>query len=205
MKTIKLTFLMVLCLSILIDADTIKTGYEIGDKVSDFKLKNTDGKFVSLSDYKNEKGLIIIFDCNTCPFSKAYNDRIIALSKKYASKGFPVVAINANDPEKSPGDSFDDMVNQATKNNYDFPYLMDETQDVARAFGATNTPHVFVLKKDKENFMVAYIGAIDNNSRDASSADKKYVEEAVDALLQGKPVSTMKTKAIGCGIKWRNV
>lgn len=205
MKTSKMMLLMALCLSMFVAATIIKTGYEVGDTVADFKLKNTDGKFVSLSDFKNDKGVIVIFDCNTCPYSKAYNERILSLNKKYASKGYPVVTINANDPEKSPGDSFNDMVEHAKKNNYDFPYLLDETQTVARTFGATNTPHVFVLKKDQDNFVVAYIGAIDNNVRDASGADKKYVEEAIDALLQGKPVSTTKTKAIGCGIKWKNV
>lgn len=179
-------------------------GYSVGDVVSDFKLKNVDNKFVSLADYKNEKGAIVIFDCNTCPYSKAYNARIIALNKKYASKGFPVIAINANDPDMSPGDSFDEMVNEAKKKNYEFPYLVDESQQVARSFGATNTPHVFVLKKEADQFKVAYIGAIDNNSRDASSADKKYVEDAVDALLAGKDVPTTKTKAVGCGIKFRS-
>jgi peroxiredoxin len=194
---------MTACLSVLMSA--MKIGYDVGDKVTDFKLKNTNGKLVSLSDYKDGKGVILIFDCNTCPYSKAYNERIIALNKKYASKGFPVIAVNANDPEKSPGDSFKDMVDQAAKNNYDFPYLQDDTQNVARTFGATNTPHVFILKREQENFVVAYIGAIDNNVRDASSADKKYVEDAIEALLQDKPVSTTKTKAIGCGIKWKNV
>src|SRR5688572_255155 len=157
--------------------------YEVGDSVADFKLKNVDGKMVSLSDYKDQKGAIVIFDCNTCPYSKAYNGRIIELNDKYATKGFPVITINPNDPEISPGDSFKEMASQAKKKGYDFPYLQDETQQVARSFGATNTPHVFVLERDGQNFKVAYIGTIDNNSRDGSAATKKYVEEAVDALL----------------------
>lgn len=179
-------------------------GYSVGDVVADFNLKNVDNKQVSLADYRSGKGAIVIFDCNTCPYSKAYNSRIIALNKKYASKGFPVIAINANDPDMSPGDSFAEMVSEAKKKNYDFPYLVDESQQVAKSFGATNTPHVFVLKNESSQFKVAYIGAIDNNSRDASSADKKYVEDAVDALLAGKEISTTKTKAVGCGIKWKN-
>jgi peroxiredoxin len=178
--------------------------YEVGDSVADFSLKNVDGKIISLSDYKKGKGAIVIFDCNTCPYSKAYNDRIISLNKKYASLGFPVITINANDPQISPGDSFEEMSARAKQKNYDFPYLIDESQAVAKAFGATNTPHVFVLQKDGEKFQVAYVGTIDNNSRDASSVTKKYVEDAVDALLSGKDVSTKTTKAIGCGIKWRN-
>ena len=109
-------------------------GYQVGDAVKEFSLKNTDGRKVSLSDYKDKKGVIVIFDCNTCPYSKKYNSRIIGLNKKYKDAGFPVITINANDPQKSPGDSFDAMVAQAKKKNYDFPYLVDETQDVARAF-----------------------------------------------------------------------
>ena len=178
--------------------------YEIGDVVSDFKLKNVDGKMISLSDYETANGVIIIFDCNTCPYSRAYNDRIIELNKKYASQGFPVITINPNNPELSPGDSFSEMAAQAKKKNYSFPYLVDETQQVARSFGASNTPHVFVLKKESKDFKVAYIGTIDNNSRDASAANKKYVEEAVNALLENKPVPTTRTKAIGCGIKWKD-
>ena len=179
-------------------------GYQVGDQVKDFSLKNTDGKKVGLSDYSGSKGVIVIFDCNTCPYSKMYNSRIIALHKKYKDSGFPVITINANDPGMSPGDSFEAMVSQAKKKNYDFPYLVDETQEVARAFGATNTPHVFVLKNENKAFKVAYIGAIDDNSRDEKAASKKWVEEAVDALLAGKPVQESKTKAIGCGIKYRN-
>ena len=198
----KVNLLLLLFSVLLISGKPVK--YDVGDSVADFKLKNFDGKMVSLSDYKNGKGVIVIFDCNTCPYSKAYNDRIIALNKKYAGKGFPVVTINANDPQLSPGDSFDAMVEQAKKKNYDFQYLIDETQTVAQAFGATNTPHVFVLQKAGSDLKVAYIGTIDNNSRDASSANKKYVEEAVDELLAGKPVSNTRTKAIGCGIKWKN-
>jgi|SRR5687768_15563063 len=177
------------------------SGHGIGDTVSDFKLKNFDGKMVGLSDYKKEKGVILIFDCNTCPYSKAYNDRIIALNKAYASKGFPVVTINSND---GPGDSFEDMVSRATSRKYDFPYLLDGNQRVARAFGATNTPHVFVLHRRQDKFVVAYIGAIDNNPRNAAQADKRYVEDAVNALLAEKPVPVEKTKAVGCGIKWKD-
>ncbi|GCC50990.1 thioredoxin family protein [Chryseotalea sanaruensis] len=177
-------------------------GYGVGDTVADFKLKNVDGKMISLADFKSAKGAIVIFDCNTCPYSQKYNDRIIALAKKYSST-FPVVAINSNSPEVSPGDSFEEMVKYAKTKGYTFPYLFDETQEVAHNYGATNTPHVYVLKKEGATFKVAYIGAIDNNTKDAAAADKKYVEEAVDALIAGKAVPTDKTKAIGCTIKWK--
>ena len=182
----------------------LKNGLEIGDSASDFNLKNVDGKMISLSSFKNAKGFIIIFDCNTCPYSKAYNERIQALNKKYASLGFPVIAINANDPESSAGDSYENMVKIAKKKGYDFPYLVDESQNVAKSFGATNTPHVYILSKVEGNLKVAYIGAIDDNARDASAVTKKYVENAVDALLSGQSVSTTRTKAVGCGIKWKN-
>jgi peroxiredoxin len=191
-------------IGILIIAAKAISGYEVGDVVSDFKLKGTDGKEIALSDFKEAKGVIVVFDCNTCPYSKAYNDRIIALNKKYASAGFPLIAINANDPLKSPGDSFEKMISHAKKNHYDFPYLFDESQNIARNFGATNTPHVFVLKRTGAEFKVAYVGAIDNNVKDAEKADKKYVEQAVEALLNGKEVPTAKTKAIGCSIKWKD-
>lgn len=202
MKNTKLSALLALSLVLLFAGRAPK--YGIGDSVTDFKLKNVDGKMVALSDYKSAKGVIVIFDCNTCPYSKAYNERIQALNKNYASKGFPVIAINANSPEISPGDSFEEMKAVAKKKNYEFPYLIDETQQVAKSFGASNTPHVFVLQRVGNDFKVAYIGAIDNNTRDAAAADKKYVEEAVEALLAGKTIPTEKTKAIGCGIKWKN-
>lgn len=198
-------FLMTACLLLMVAASPTKLGYEVGDTVAEFKLKNTNGKMVALTDYKEAKGVIVIFDCNTCPTSKAYNERIIALNKKYASQGFPVVAIQPNDPEITQGDSYEEMVRIANKKNYQFPYLFDgETQNTTRAFGATNTPHVFVLKREGKDFKVAYIGAIDDSARDASAATKRYVEEVVDALLKNAAPPHSKTKAIGCSIKWRN-
>lgn len=199
-----LTFILLPIAALLVAWSAVKNGYEVGDTASDFKLRNVDGKMVSLSDYKSAKGFIVIFDCNTCPYSRAYNERIIALSKKYA-KDFPLIAINANSPDLSPGDSFEEMKKYARNKGYDFPYLVDETQEVARTYGATNTPHVFVLTKNQAELKVAYIGTIDNNSRDASSVTKRYVEDAVDALLAGSAVPIPKTKAIGCGIKYESI
>jgi peroxiredoxin len=199
----KSIFLMVM-ITTLVAGRSATLNYGVGDTVSDFKLKNVDGKMVSLSDFKNSKGVIVVFDCNTCPYSKAYKDRIVALNNKYADKGFPVININSNDRESS-GESFDDMVEMAKSSGYNFPYLSDDTQSVARSFGATNTPHVFLLKKNEKDFTVAYVGAIDNNPHDGSSANKKYVEDAVNAILAGQSVPNAKTKAVGCGIKWKNV
>ncbi|MGE0770385.1 MAG: thioredoxin family protein [Cyclobacteriaceae bacterium] len=194
----------VLTLLVLFAGSPAPKGYEVGDRAVDFKLKNVDGRMVSMADYKDAKGFIVVFDCNTCPYSKAYNSRIIALNKKYASKGVPLIAINANDPGMSPGDSFEAMVSQARKKDYDFPYLVDETQTVARTYGATNTPHVFVLEKEGQELKVAYIGAIDDNSRNEAAVTKRYVEDAVDAILNGGNVPVEKTKAIGCTIKYRS-
>ena len=202
MKTLKINSLLIICF-VAFTAGTKMNNYEVGDAVSDFKLKNVDGKMVSLSDYESSKGVIVIFDCNTCPYSKAYNERIIALNSKYAPQGFPVITINPNNPDASPGDSYERMISLAKEKHYTFPYLSDPTQQTTKAFGASNTPHAFVLKNEDVAFKVAYIGAIDNNVRDAALADKKYIEEAVNALLSGNAVATPKTKAIGCGIKWK--
>lgn len=201
MKMLKLNSILLICFIAFFAGN--KLSYEVGDSVSDFKLKNVDGKMVSLSDYGSSKGVIVIFDCNTCPYSKAYNERIIALNKKYAPQGFPVITINPNNADVSPGDSYEKMISLAKEKHYSFPYLVDPTQQTTKAFGASNTPHAFVLKNDEQVFKVAYIGAIDNNVRDANDADKKYIEEAVDALLAGNTITTSKTKAIGCGIKWK--
>lgn len=180
---------------------SVNDSYKIGDVVSDFKLKNIDGNMVSLSDYDDAKGFIIAFTCNTCPFAKAYEDRIIALDKMYASKGYPVIAINPNNPMVQPGDSFKAMQMRAKEKGYTFPYLVDEGQHVYLKFGATKTPHMFVLQKTKQGNMVKYIGAIDDNYKDASAVKTKYVENAVDALLKGEEIKEKETKAIGCSIK----
>lgn len=201
MKMVLLLFAVVLGM---VAASPIKSGYQVGDRATDFQLKNVDGKMVSLANYKEAKGFIVIFDCNTCPYSKAYNSRMIGLNTKYSSLGFPVIAINANDPEQSQGDSFEEMVIEAKAKKYDFPYLVDENGTIAKMYGATNTPHVFVLQKTEAGLKVAYIGTIDDNARNESKVSKHYVQDAVNALLEGKEVTVSKTKAIGCGIKFKN-
>lgn len=119
------------------------TGYAVGDTASDFHLKNIDGRMVSLADYKDAKGFIVTFTCNHCPFAKLYESRIMALNAKYAPLGYPVIAINPNDPTKEEEDSYANMVARAKEKGYTFPYLVDESQDVTHAFGATNTPASF--------------------------------------------------------------
>lgn len=199
----KSTVLFLVCVALLAFSPAPK-GYDVGDAAADFRLKNVDGKMVSMSDYKSAKGFIIAFDCNTCPVSKAYNERIKALNSKYTPLGFPLIAINPNSPDLSSGDSFEEMVKYAKRKGYDFPYLYDESQSTVRAFGASNTPHMFVVTKSGTEFKVAYIGAIDDNSRDEDGVKTKYVENAVDALLAGKAVAQPKTKAVGCGVKLKS-
>lgn len=176
-------------------------GYKVGDKATDFKLKNVDGKMVSMADYENAKGFIVIFTCNHCPYSVAYEDRIIELDKKYKPLGYPVIAINPNDPEVNPKDSYPLMQQRAKEKGFIFPYLFDEGQKVYPVYGATRTPHVFLLNKEDENLLVKYIGAIDNNHASAKDADEKFLANAVDAVMVGKKPSPDFTKAIGCSIK----
>ena len=202
MRSIQVTICLLAILTV--STQAIKKGYDVGDVAADFKLKNVDGKATALADYTAAKGFIIIFDCNSCPVSRLYNKRIVELHKKYEAKGFPVVAINSNDEEKSPEDSFEEMVREAKNKKYEFAYLYDKTQEIAQTYGATNTPQVYVLAKEAGKLKVAYIGAIDNNARDGAKADKKYVENAVNALLESKQITVKKTKAIGCGIKWKD-
>jgi peroxiredoxin len=176
-------------------------GYTIGDQATDFSLKNVDGKKVSLSDFKNVKGYIVIFTCNSCPYAMAYEDRINELAKKYKNE-YPVIAINPNDPQLKPEDSFQKMQERAKSKKFDFPYLLDEGQTVFPAYGATKTPHVYLLDKNK---VVRYIGAIDDNSQDASAVKSKYVENAIADLNSGREVKLAVTKAVGCGIKAKKV
>jgi peroxiredoxin len=203
MKTpVILSIMMITFMSNFTNNNVIKdSGYQIGDVVSDFELKNVDGKMISLSDYNEAKGFIITFTCNTCPFAIAYEDRIIALDKKYASKGYPVIAINPNNPLVQPGDSFKAMQQRAKEKGFTFPYLVDEGQKVYPKYGATKTPHMYILQKTKKGNVVKYIGAIDDNHQDASAVKTKYVENAVDALLKGEEIKQTETKAIGCSIK----
>ena len=177
------------------------TGYKVGDIADDFKLKNIDGKMVSLADFDQAKGFIVVFTCNTCPYSVANEDRLNALDAKYKSKGYPVIAINPNNPAIQPGDSFELMKVRAKEKAFSFPYLFDDGQEVYPKYGATKTPHVYILQKEDAGLRVKYIGAIDDSSRSEANVKTKYVEQAVDALIDGQEVSTTNTRAIGCSIK----
>ncbi|TKD59077.1 thioredoxin family protein [Flavobacterium sp. ASW18X] len=178
-----------------------QNGYEIGDKASDFSLKNVNGKVVSLVDYPEAKGFLVIFTCNTCPYAQAYEDRIIELHTKYAPKDVPVIAINPNNPVVEPGESFKEMIARADAKEMEYPYLVDEGQKVFPLYGATRTPHVFLLEKTQNGNIVRYIGAIDDNYQNAALVEDRYVEDAVNAMLAGKQIEVTTTKAIGCSIK----
>lgn len=176
----------------------VPTPYKIGDKATDFKLKSVDGKMYGMADYKDAKGFIIVFTCNHCPFAKKYEDRINALAKKYKPQGYVLLAINPNDPSVEPDDSFELMKLRAKEKGFAFPYLFDEGQKIYPQYGATKTPHVFLLDKNR---IVKYIGAIDDNVDSANDVKEKYLENAIAALESGKTPSPETTKAIGCSIK----
>lgn len=188
-------------LFLLIGLSSFAQGYQVGDKATDFKLKNIDDTFVSLKNYPDAKGFIVIFTCNHCPFSVAYEDRIISLDKEFKLKGYPVIAINPNDPAIVPSDGFDEMKLRAKEKGFTFPYLFDEGQKVFPVYGALRTPHVYVLQKVGTDLVVAYIGAIDDNSQNPESVKERFVEQAVNALLAGQKPEPDFTKAIGCSIK----
>jgi peroxiredoxin len=176
-------------------------GYNVGDKAADFKLPNIDGKYVSLSDYPDAKGFIVVFTCNGCPYARAYQDRIIALDKKYKSRGYPVIAINPNDTGLKPEDNLEAMKERAKEKGYTFPYLKDEKYDVFKEYGATRTPHIFVLTKRGSDLVVSYIGTVDDNYQDPAAVKEPYLANALDALLADREPDPSFTKAIGCTIK----
>jgi peroxiredoxin len=199
MKKIKSILLVTVLLATTAFTLKTNTGYEVGDAIEDFSLKNVDDTMVSLSNFNNAKGFVLVFTCNMCPYSVANEDRLIALDKKYKEKGYPVIAINPNDPKASKGDSFEDMKVRAKEKGFTFPYLFDEGQKVYPKFGATKTPHVYIVNKN--NMKIEYIGAIDNSSRNPDAVSEKYVENALDALLASKKIEKTNTRAIGCSIK----
>ena len=175
-----------------------ENGLKVGDIAPDFKLKNVDGRMVSLADYKDTKGYIVAFTCNTCPYAIMYEDRLIDLHNTCGPKGWPVIAIQPNDPGMKPGDSFEEMKVRANEKKFPFAYLIDDGQKVFPQYGATRTPHIFLLDKNRK---IRYIGAIDNNPQEGEAASRHYVKEAISAIEAGKEPDPNFTKAIGCGIK----
>ena len=182
-----------------------KGGYIVGDTAEDFLLKNVDETMISMKEkYPNAKGYVVTFTCNHCPYSVLYEDRLIDLHNNFAQRGFPVIAINPNDPAVSPDDAFIFMQERAREKNFPFVYLFDEGQKIYPKYGAARTPHVFLLDKDLK---VRYIGAIDNNPSENNELDQKnggriqYVVNAIEALENGTKPDPSFTRAIGCTIK----
>jgi len=171
---------------------------EIGEKGPDFTLAGTDGRVYNLATFKDAKAVVVVFTCNHCPVAKAYEDRLIELAKTYGERGVAVVAINANDPKIIPEDSFENMVKRANAKDYPHPYLYDADQSVAKAYGATCTPHVFVLDQERK---LAYVGAVDDNN-DARRVQTHWLKNALDALLKGETPEIQVTRQRGCSIKW---
>jgi len=170
----------------------------IGAKGADFSLKGTDGKVHSLADVKGEKGTAVIFTCNECPYSKGYEARLIGLASEYQPKGIGFVAINSNDPKIVPGDGFEFMVRRAQDKNFPYPYIFDETQEIAKSYGAKVTPHVFLL--DSAGKLV-YRGRVDDSLEQDKVRSRDFAA-ALDALAAGQPVKIAETKAFGCGVKY---
>lgn len=198
-------FALVSCLALIMFAFTLnKTyngGYKIGDYADDFSLQNIDGNMVSLSDYKDAKGFIVLFTCNTCPYAVMYEDRLVALDKKQAANGYPVIAIMPNDTSIKPKDNLQSMKKRASEKGFTFPYLIDKNQAIYPKFGATKTPEVFLLQKTSQGYQVKYMGAIDDNYKDATAVKVNYVNDAIEDLLSGHDPQIKETKAIGCSIK----
>ena len=193
-KYIVLSFLMVfnLCFS-----------FGQNKVVKDFKLRNVDGKYISLSDYKSAVGFIIIFTCNHCPFAKLYPPRFNELHSKFLPKGVPLIAISSTDTVQYEEDTYPLMVEKAKNEHFMFPYLMDGNQKVAKNFNAQKTPHAYVIWKENGQWVVKYDGAFDDNGQEPEKVENKYVEAAVEALLENKKIEITQTKSIGCQIYFR--
>jgi len=174
---------------------------KLNSKAPDFNLPATDGKFYSLESFAEKKALIIIFTCNHCPYVQAYEERTKSIQQDYKDL-IAVCAINSNDAAQYPEDSFDKMKKRASERNFNFPYLRDEDQSAAIAYGATHTPEVFLFNEERK---LVYQGKIDDNWKEPEKVKSKYLRDAIDELLRGEEISVPETWSIGCTIKWKNV
>ena len=170
--------------------------------INDFSLRNTDNKIISLSDYKDAKGFMIVFTCNHCPFAKLYPERFNALNLKYQSLGVPLIAINSMDSLLYDDESFELMQQKAKSEKFNFSYLHDADQKVGKDFNAKHTPHAFVIWKMNGSWVIKYSGAIDDNGEHPELATP-YISNAVDELLQNKTVTKPETESFGCAIFYR--
>ena len=173
---------------------------KIGDKAIQFNHPGVDGKQHSLGQYVGKNAVVVIFSCNHCPYVRAWEDRMVQIQNEYANRGVQLIAINSNDVAKYPDDSFARMKERAREKKFTFPYLYDETQETAHAYGAERTPEVFVFDKKST---LRYHGTIDDNYDDPTAVKKRYLRDALDAVLAEKTISETETRPVGCTIKWK--
>ena len=187
---------------ILIFSSLFSKELELGSMLpmGDHRLLDIGGKYLSLNEARDENGLLVIFSCNTCPWVIRWEDRYVTLTEQYAPKGVGVIAVNSNEGNFNSVDNLEEMRKHAKENSYNFPYVQDSGSRLAREFGATRTPHIFLF--NDENTLV-YRGAIDDNARDARKVEEPYLANAIEAMLSGKPMAVASTKALGCGIKFK--
>ena len=173
---------------------------EIRDDAIPFSLPGVDGEAHSLSEHQDSAAVAVIFTCNHCPYARAWEDRIVSIQNDYGDRGLQVLAINANDAGKYPDDSFPKMQQRAEEKNFSFPYLQDESQEVAVAYGAGRTPEVFLFDGERK---LAYHGAVDDNYDDPNAVRENYLRDAVEAVLASEEPSASQTRPVGCSIKWK--
>ena len=176
-----------------------QTPLKIGSKLPEFNLPGVDEKNHSPASFSSNKLLVVMFTCNHCPYVQAYEDRLIKLQSDYKNKGVTFVAINSNDEKNYPEDSFESMVKRAKEKGFNFPYLRDKTQEIARIFGAVRTPEIFVFDKER---ILKYHGEIDDNWKEPAEVTKHTLREAIESLLSDKIINEPETHAIGCTVKW---
>lgn len=176
-----------------------KTRLAINAIAPDFNLPGVDGKNYSLKTFSDQAILVVIFSCNHCPYVQAYEDRMIALQNEFQDKGVAFVAINANETELHPEDTFEKMVVRAREKKFNFPYLRDEDQKVAEGYGAQYTPEIFLLDSKRH---LQYTGKIDDNWQNPNEVNIQFLRPAILAILAGKPIDAPETHAVGCTIKW---
>jgi peroxiredoxin len=173
---------------------------QIGQQAPDFKLLGVDGKQYSLASFRDAKLLVIVFSCNHCPYVVGNEQRMIKFASDYAARGVKMVAINSNETQNHPGDSFEHMVTRAKEKNFPFAYLRDESQDVAKAYGGLRTPHFYIFDGERK---LRYTGRMDDSPRVEAAAKTHELRDAVDALLAGKKPPVEQTNPIGCNVKWK--
>ena len=175
--------------------NTLKIGYT----APDFNLLSVDGNKYSLQSFPEKKAILVVFSCNHCPYVQAYENRIIQIQKDYSEK-LQVIAINSNDDSEYPDDSLENMKERAQNKHFNFPYLRDDTQEVAKAYDATHTPEIFLFNQERK---MVFHGKIDDNWQEPASVKANYLRNAIDELLAGKEISVPETFTIGCTIKWK--